>query len=204
MSELKPCPFCGSEAFEDIWENKFGVFEGSIACDCGARSEDLEEDMPLNEAKAIIIEKWNTRTSPEVGEKSPEELLKSITGLSSEYEINVIFRKVMAKQRQIIQSQQAEIEQWKANHADVVARNRILSQREDLPVDRLPAHKELERSQARVKELEGVIADLESDMEKIFNHTCNYGKNLGHHLYQCRKIAGTALYGIDEPAPEGE
>lgn len=70
MSEqLLPCPFCGGEAFEDIWENKFGVFEGSIACDCGVKGPDIDTDGPTNEeAIEVATEAWNTRTIPEVGE----------------------------------------------------------------------------------------------------------------------------------------
>jgi len=36
---------------------------------------------------------------------------------------------------------------WKAAHADMVKRNALLREREDLPVDRIPAHAELVRLQ---------------------------------------------------------
>ena len=37
-----------------------------------------------------------------------------------------------------------QLGQWKANHSDVVARNRILRDRPDLPADRIPAVEQLE------------------------------------------------------------
>jgi hypothetical protein len=42
----------------------------------------------------------------------------------------------------------AERDHWKANHDNMVARLAIATQRPDLPVDRIPAIKELERLQA--------------------------------------------------------
>ena len=48
------------------------------------------------------------------------------------------------------------LKHWKSNHADVVQRLAIATQRPDLPVDRIPAIKELERLQDRVAELEGI------------------------------------------------
>lgn len=45
---------------------------------------------------------------------------------------------------------EAERDHWKANHADIVNRAALLSQRDDLPVDRLPAYREMERLQKEV------------------------------------------------------
>lgn len=45
-------------------------------------------------------------------------------------------------------------EHWKSNHADMVNRCALLSQRPDVPVDRIPAYREMIRLQERVKELE--------------------------------------------------
>lgn len=42
----------------------------------------------------------------------------------------------------------AQVQQWRANHADMVARAALLMQRPDLPVDRLPAYREMERLQS--------------------------------------------------------
>lgn len=43
---------------------------------------------------------------------------------------------------------EAEVAHWKANHADIVKRKALLEQRPDLPVDRIPAYREMERLQA--------------------------------------------------------
>ena len=48
------------------------------------------------------------------------------------------------------------LKHWKSNHAYVVQKLAIATQRPDLPVDRIPAIKELERLQERVAELEGI------------------------------------------------
>ncbi len=44
-------------------------------------------------------------------------------------------------------------EHWKANHADMVSRCALLSQRPDVPVDRIPAYRELIRLQEENREL---------------------------------------------------
>jgi hypothetical protein len=45
----------------------------------------------------------------------------------------------------MLESLSAQLAHWKANHADMVRRNAVLSQRPDLPVDRLPAIAEYEK-----------------------------------------------------------
>lgn len=47
----------------------------------------------------------------------------------------------------LLNRMRAEREHLRANHADLVARNALLRERPDLPVDRLPAHDELVRLQ---------------------------------------------------------
>lgn len=42
----------------------------------------------------------------------------------------------------------ADRDHWKANHGDIVKRKALLEQRPDLPVDRLPAYREMKRLQA--------------------------------------------------------
>ena len=42
---------------------------------------------------------------------------------------------------------QKEVAHWKANHQNLVMRNALLEQRPDLPIDRIPAYKELIRLQ---------------------------------------------------------
>lgn len=48
-----------------------------------------------------------------------------------------------------------ELQQWKANHAEMVKRAALLRERSDLPVDRIPAYKELIRLQQLVSQLNG-------------------------------------------------
>lgn len=54
----------------------------------------------------------------------------------------------------------AEREHWKANHADIVKRAALLSQRDDLPVDRLPAYREMEALQKTVQAKQAEIDRL--------------------------------------------
>lgn len=49
---------------------------------------------------------------------------------------------------------QNEVAHWKSNHDNQVARAALLTQRPDLPVDRIPAYQEMQRLQNRVAELE--------------------------------------------------
>lgn len=58
MSELKPCPFCGSEKVSTLGQTNENVI---IVCsDCWASVGDiLNGDCPLNENDAIKL--WNTR-----------------------------------------------------------------------------------------------------------------------------------------------
>lgn len=72
----------------------------------------------------------------------------------------------------------ANVRHWKANHDNMVSRCALLSQREDLPVDRIPAHEELVKLQKEVSEwrklkdpivlhinlLRGIPARLTQDM----------------------------------------
>lgn len=59
-----------------------------------------------------------------------------------------------------IQTLQAERDHWKANHADMVKRAALLSQRDDLPVDRLPAYREMEALQKTIQAKQAEIDRL--------------------------------------------
>ncbi len=59
-----------------------------------------------------------------------------------------------------IESMQAEVDHWKANHDNQVAKAALLMQRHDLPVDRIPAYKELER-------LQKIVESMKVDAEPI-------------------------------------
>lgn len=54
----------------------------------------------------------------------------------------------------------AEVEHWKANHADMVARKALLEQRPDLPVDRIPAYREMERLQRELDRKDSTIRTI--------------------------------------------
>lgn len=59
----------------------------------------------------------------------------------------------------------AQVAEWKANHADMVKRCAILRERDDLPVDRLPAYRELVRLQeaARATPAVGALTDAQRE-----------------------------------------
>jgi hypothetical protein len=54
-----------------------------------------------------------------------------------------------------LEALRAEVKHWKSNHADVVSRLAIATQRPDLPVDRIPAIKEIETLRAENARLLG-------------------------------------------------
>ena len=63
---------------------------------------------------------------------------------------------------------QAEIKQWKAKHDDVVKRCALLRERDDLPVDRIPAYRELIRLQAIASEKSKVTpSDITQGFEEF-------------------------------------
>ena len=58
----------------------------------------------------------------------------------------------------------AELQHWKLNHANIVKRLKIATERPDLPVDRIPAIDEMKKLQNRVAELEQQVADLKESL----------------------------------------
>lgn len=62
-----------------------------------------------------------------------------------------------------IAEQAKEIQHWKANHDTMVTKAAFLSQRPDLPVDRIPAYQELVAVQARIAELEAAQGEPVAD-----------------------------------------
>lgn len=55
---------------------------------------------------------------------------------------------------------EAERDHWKANHADMVKRAALWSQRPDLPVDRIPAFLEMAILQRKVRAMQAEIDRL--------------------------------------------
>ena len=70
---------------------------------------------------------------------------------------------------------ESQVAHWKSNHDNQVAKAALLLQREDLPVDRIPAYKEMERLQERVKQLES---------ENIRLANCLQTANSNHELFE--------------------
>lgn len=63
---------------------------------------------------------------------------------------NWVYAKVLA----VLNDKDKQIKILEANNRDLVNRNRLLRQRSDLPVDRIPAHQEMVRLQEEVRSLE--------------------------------------------------
>lgn len=81
----------------------------------------------------------------------------------------------------------AEVEHWKANHADMVARKALLEQRPDLPVDRLSAYREMERLQ-RELENERIERQTFQHGHRIASDNC---VRLERELEEARKDAAS-------------
>lgn len=71
---------------------------------------------------------------------------------------------------------EAEVQHWKANHEHMVRRNALLSERTDLLVDRIPAHKEMVRLQEFKQyvhdRLDGVGCPADPAPENTAGHGC--------------------------------
>lgn len=68
-----------------------------------------------------------------------------------------------AKRRGIVNDESpATAAHWKANHDNVVAKLRLFTQRNDLPVDRLPAYEYVLRLERELAELRGTVTAKES------------------------------------------
>lgn len=93
-------------------------------------------------------------------------------------------------------------EHWKANHADQVARARVLIEREDLPLERIQAYKDYERLQAeltkasRILELTAIalgtpLAALQGfDLAKVVGMT-QKAQIEALRFAECRLVAST-------------
>lgn len=73
MTELKPCPFCGSVARISYGSNEtlsFGTESWVIAmcCSCGIRTQKFyycPEQGELSEAEVMVAKRWNRRAEDE-------------------------------------------------------------------------------------------------------------------------------------------
>lgn len=63
MNELKPCPFCGGEAY--ICKENIPYHPTSYAVDCGNDRCDVDPSTDFFEDKEKAIEAWNRRVKDE-------------------------------------------------------------------------------------------------------------------------------------------
>jgi hypothetical protein len=92
----------------------------------------------------------------------------------------------------------AELKHWKSNHADVVSRLAIATQRPDLPVDRIPAMKEIESLRAENEQLKetklmlrGLIGEAEDMLKRVISERDtfkNENKGLKEKLESTQKL----------------
>ena len=94
--ELKPCPFCGGESFDDTWPDDFGVLSGSIACDCGARGIELDCD---NKTKGELIDHWNTRPVEDELRQENEQLKANLE--ASQASLKEHMQELVKREKQI-------------------------------------------------------------------------------------------------------
>lgn len=94
----------------------------------------------------------------------------------------------------------AQVAHWKANHSDMAMRNAILSQRPDLPVDRIPAYMELMRLQERVAQLTAVeFVAVPLDQSRVFRQQRAEGYQLSRRVEELELL----LYGATRDRTAG-
>lgn len=79
MTELKPCPFCGGEAYFDCMEHdaEMNCMDFSPECKCGATIISTER---FTRAQAIAA--WNTRAA----EEGKAELVEALENYAKDYD----------------------------------------------------------------------------------------------------------------------
>jgi restriction alleviation protein, lar family len=58
-NELKPCPFCGREAYLDVFEYRGSVYEAVFCDECGIKGKGYPYE--ACDDKKLAIEAWNNR-----------------------------------------------------------------------------------------------------------------------------------------------
>lgn len=61
-TELKQCPFCGSEHLSIYHDDH--VCSCKISCECGCSVEWADDDIKKEDLEKLVVEKWNTRVYP--------------------------------------------------------------------------------------------------------------------------------------------
>lgn len=69
-TELKQCPFCGSEHLSIYHDDH--VCSCKISCECGCSVEWSSDCMTKEDLEKLVIEKWNTRAYPKEVQKAIE------------------------------------------------------------------------------------------------------------------------------------
>lgn len=154
-------------AFDAAWKSEHAVLEGyyetlqAMAEHRSALNVEIESlNKQINIMKAdfdtcaqhnIELQKQLTHESDayELADKMCDELLSETFDLTEQLR-TLLFR---------LEQAEANAAHWKANHDNQVAKTRLLTQREDLPVDRLPAYAEMQRLQKRIAELEAGLLE---------------------------------------------
>lgn len=176
--ELLPCPFCRNAGFISVMTHETHPLYKAQCCECECKIGCYYS------VRQDAIDVWNTR----VITPSHEAALASIDGENlltlkasqlflqeaiTPYE-KVCTRKLVLATKRIIELDEAldsalqtnqamgrKLKETEANKNELARRNGLLRERDDLPVDRIPAHQELLRLQARIAELEAKPAKQE-------------------------------------------
>lgn len=154
VGELKPCPFCGGEAFIHSNRDWHSIKANHIE-DCILGNSDI----PLSYANStgqieLLVSDWNTRTSPEVGEGG--SLLRELMSAKPLDALGVDCRVSRDSANEaiiLIQSQQAEIERFRSRDKEYEAL--LITTSEAVGI----LDQKCDLLQARVKEFEGVLED---------------------------------------------
>ncbi|WP_353641362.1 Lar family restriction alleviation protein [Mesorhizobium sp. WSM2239] len=184
---LKPCPFCGSRnVAQGASRDRISVW-----CFCGAQGpsvpfpeNNIDPVTPIKQCYAA----WNRRAleaaatlTPSSGEPEwlaemerglPERLQDTYTRwnnppspfLPDGAEVMLKAADAIVALIALVRANAAERDHWKANHDEMVARNAVLRDRPDLPVDRLPA---LQRVEARAEAAERKLAEAGKVLKQI-------------------------------------
>lgn len=98
----------------------------------------------------------------------------------------------MCELKDRIKELEAEVDRWKSNHDNQVDKNKILTERPDLPVQRVSEHKHVLEVESENKKLKEIIKTLSDGgtVENLDDYLENKVKYLPAHE---DRIAGTTL-----------
>lgn len=95
--------------------------------------------------------------------------------------------------------QELKVRHWKANHDQMVQRLRLLTQRQDLPVERISAYQALIQAQEAVRKLEAVCA-------AVYVNVAQHGATTAILDVVCDPLAATEamIEAMDQPEAEDQ